>query len=220
RDFLVLCLGAFLFSGSTFLLFTVLPVFVVQELKGAESQVGLIMGAFAVAAVLTRPVSGWLVDRWSRTVGLNLGALIYCVAPLLYIPVGSVPMMLVLRLFHGIGIAVYTTAASVLVADLAPPTRRGEAMGYYGMAVNLAMAIGPALGAALIEPIGFTRLFWLATILAFCSLLLIQLLHEPARTRSDPQANTARPPLFSRAALLPGFVAMCMTMTFGAVVSF
>lgn len=220
RDFLVLCFGAFLFSGSTFLLFTVLPVFVVQELRGAESQVGLIMGAFAVSAVLTRPSSGWLVNRWSRTVGLNLGALIYCVAPLFYILAESVPTMLGLRLFHGIGIAVYTTAASVLVADLAPPTRRGEAMGYYGMAVNLAMAIGPALGAALITPIGFTNLFWLATILAFGSLLLIQLLHEPTRARGADQAGAVRPPLFSRAALLPGFVAMCMTMTFGAVVSF
>src|SRR5499433_875103 len=124
RDFLLLCASSFLFSSSMFLLFAVLPLFVVQELKGAQSQVGLIMGAFAVSAVLSRPGSGRMVDRWSRKAGLSLGALIYCVAPALYTQAGSVAMMLGLRFFHGIGIATYTTSGSVLVADLCPPTRR------------------------------------------------------------------------------------------------
>lgn len=218
RDFLLLCLSSFLFSSSMFLLFAVLPVFVVQDLKGAESQVGLIMGAFAVSAVLARPGSGRLVDVWSRKAGLSLGALIYCVAPALYTQAGSVPVMLGLRFFHGIGIAVYTTAGSVLAADFCPPTRRGEGMGYYGMAMNLAMTITPALGAALVHPLGFTGLFWLSAALALGSLLFVQLLHEP--TRTPHHAEMARPALFSRAALFPGFIAMCMTMTFGAVVSF
>ncbi|MEW6297833.1 MAG: MFS transporter [Thermodesulfobacteriota bacterium] len=220
RDFLLLCLSTFLFSGSMFLLFAVLPIFVVQELNGLESQVGLIMGAFAVSAVLARPASGRIVDRWSRKAGLSLGSLIYCVAPALYTQVTSVPVMLGLRFFHGIGIAVYTTAGSVLVADLAPPSRRGEAMGYYGMALNLSMAIGPALGAALIGPIGFAGLFWLSAALALASLLLTQLIHEPRRSHSHRHPPTDPPPLFSRAAVFPGFIALCMTVTFGAVVSF
>ena len=62
-----------------FLLFAVLPLFVVQELHGAESQVGMIMGAFAVSAVLSRPLSGRLVDTWSRKSCLTLGALIYVI---------------------------------------------------------------------------------------------------------------------------------------------
>lgn len=203
-----------------FLLFAVLPVFVVQELKGAQSQVGLIMGAFAFSSVLVRPGSGRIVDIWSRKAGLSVGALIYCLAPALYTQAGSVPVMLGLRFFHGIGIAVYTTAGSVLAADFCPPTRRGEGMGYYGMSMILAMTVGPALGAFLIGPIGFTGLFWLSASLALASLLLGQLLHEPARVRLHGQAGVQHPPLFSRAALFPGFVAMCMTMTFGSVVSF
>jgi len=217
RDFLLLCLSSFLFSMSMFLLFAVLPVFVVEELRGAKSQVGLIMGAFAVSAVLARPGSGRIVDVWSRKTGLSLGALIYCIAPALYTQAGSVAIMLGLRFFHGIGIAVYTTAGSVLAADLCPPARRAEGMGYYGMAMNLAMAIGPALGAALVIPIGFTGLFWLCAFLGLASLLLVQAIREKPQERAHGYEH---PPLFSKAALLPGFVAMCMTMTFGAVVSF
>src|SRR5215510_5558158 len=220
RDFLLLCVSSFLFSSSMFLLFAVLALFVVQELKGEQSQIGLIMGAFAVSSVLNRPGSGRLVDLWSRKAGLSLGALIYCVAPALYTQVGSVPMMLGLRFFHGIGIAVYTTSGSVLAADLCPPTRRGEGMGYYGMSMNLAMTIGPALGAALVEVIGFAGLFWLSSSLALASFLLVQLVSEPHRTHGPAQIGGQRPALFSRAALFPGFIAMCMTMTFGTVVSF
>lgn len=203
-----------------FLLFAVLPLFIVNELHGADSQVGLIMGAFAISAVLSRPISGRIVDLWSRKTGLQIGALIYAVSPALYTFAASVPAMFALRFFHGIGIAIYTTAGSVFVADNAPPARRGEAMGYYGMAMNLAMAVGPALGVALIDHIGFDGLFWLASVLGLLSFILVQFLREPVRTHPHEGQTLTRPALFSRVALLPGFVAMCMTMTFGTVVSF
>lgn len=203
-----------------FLLFAILPLFVVQELHGAKSQVGMIMGAFAVSAVLARPGSGRIVDVWSRKAGLGVGALIYCIAPALYTQASSVSMMLSLRFFHGIGIAIYTTAGSVMAADLCPPARRAEGMGYYGMAMNLAMTIGPAVGAALVGVIGFTNLFWLSSVLALASLLLLQGLHEKKHDHMQRDAKGDRPPWFSKAALFPGFIAMCMTMTFGAVVSF
>jgi len=93
-------------------------------------------------------------------------------------------------------------------------------MGYYGMSINLAITIGPALGAALIGVIGFPGLFWLSASLALSSLFLVQLISEPIRPHVHAQADMKRPPLFSRAALFPGFIAMCMTMTFGTVVSF
>ena len=93
-------------------------------------------------------------------------------------------------------------------------------MGYYGMALNLSMTIGPALGAYLVGPIGFINLFWLSATLALASFLLTQFIHEPKRLPSPNHATAERPPLFSRSALFPGLIAVCMTMTFGTVVSF
>jgi len=203
-----------------FLLFAVLPVFVVEELHGADSQVGLIMGVFAVSALLARPMSGRLVDQWSRKTVLSIGAALYCLAPALYTQATSVPVMLGLRFFHGFGIAAYTTAAGVFVADIAPPSRRGEGMGYYGMSLNLAMTIGPALGVLLIGHISYDTLFWICAGLAFGSLLLSRSLHEPTRPPAPDHAATQPSQWVSRAALFPGFIAVCMTVTFGAVVSF
>jgi MFS family permease len=107
-----------------------------------------------------------------------------------------------------------------MVADLAPPSRRGEAMGYHGMMLNLAMASGPALGAALLKPLGFDGLFWLAAALALASLLLTGLIYEPPRPHRFSLADGKRPQLLSRAALFPALVAVCMTMPFAAILTF
>jgi MFS family permease len=221
RNFLVLCISTLLFFESLFLLLAVLPVFIVQELHGTEAQVGVVLGVFALAAVMIRPTSGWLVERWNRKLGLTLGALIYCIGPLLYTVAESVPVMIGFRLFHGLGIALFTTASSVLVADIAPPSRRGEAMGYYGMTMNVAMATGPVAGAALVERSGFSQIFWLSALLALGSLIILPLLSEPARApRQAPADPSKRASLLSRSAVFPGFIAVCMTMSFGAVLSF
>ena len=220
RNFLVLCVSTLLFFESMFLLLAVLPVFIVRELGGTEAQVGVVVGVFALAAVMIRPTSGWLVERWSRKLGLALGALVYCVGPLLYTTADSVPVMIGYRFFHGLGIALFTTASSVLVADIAPLARRGEAMGYYGMMMNVAMATGPVAGAALVEHGGFNQLFWLSALLALGCLFVISLLAEPVRQPPPSAARRSRPSLLSRSAVFPGFLAICMTMSFGAVLSF
>ena len=219
KDFLLLCLSSFLFFTSMFVLLPVLPPYIVQELNGTESQVGLIMGAFAAASILSRPSSGRIVESRSRKSGLALGALIYGVAPLFYTFAETIPIMLVLRFCHGAGIAFFTTASSVLVADLAPPSRRGEAMGYFGMMMNFAMAIGPFMGGALVEQMGFASLFLLASGLGFLILALLPFLSEPNRL-TPSSTPTKRPALLSKEAILPGCVAACMSMTVGSLIAF
>jgi predicted MFS family arabinose efflux permease len=88
------------------------------------------------------------------------------------------------------------------------------------MALNLSMTIGPALGAYLVGSAGFINLFWFSSTLALASFLLTQFIHEPKRTLPPHHTAAERPPLFSRSALFPGLIAVCMTMTFGTVVSF
>ncbi|HKA52052.1 MAG TPA: MFS transporter, partial [Candidatus Binatia bacterium] len=140
---------------------------------------------------------------------------LFTFCPALFPWATSVSLLLGLRFVHGIGIATYTTGAGTLVADIAPLERRGEAMGYFGIALNLAMAVGPALGAMLLPTLGFAWLFWLSAGVAGGSLLLTLQLREPSR---PPQHERA--PLLSREALFPALVMASTTVTFGAVASF
>ena len=52
-DLVLLCSSSLLFFLSMFVLLPALPPYIVQELGGTEAHVGLIMGAFAGASILS-----------------------------------------------------------------------------------------------------------------------------------------------------------------------
>jgi len=54
----------FLFT-SFYMLYPTLPLFI-KEIGGNESQVGFMMGAFTLSAVIFRPIVGGLLDRFGR----------------------------------------------------------------------------------------------------------------------------------------------------------
>ena len=68
--------------------------------------------------------------------------------------------------------AVSTTAVGTAITDIIPDSRRGEGMGWYGMAMTIAMAIGPMIGLWAVENYSFHGLFLLATILSFMAVVL------------------------------------------------
>ena len=77
----------------------------------------------------------------------------------LYDWVGSILLLLALRILHGASWAFSTTSIGTVITDLIPASRRGEGMGWYGMAMTVAMAIGPMLGTYIVGGYSFQTLF-------------------------------------------------------------
>ena len=213
RDFALLWVSSLLSFGSFFLLLTALPLYAL-ELGGRESEVGLVLGVFALSAMCLRPIAGWQMDRRGRVPVLALGALIFAVASAGYALVSSIGALLLLRVFHGAGMGFGATAGPVLAGDLAPTGRRGQAIGLQGAAQNLAAAAGPALGAAIAIAWGYGALFGVAAGAGAGAVLAALLIREPAR----PPAATGR--LYSPAALHPALLALGLHAGYGAVISF
>jgi MFS family permease len=175
----------------------------------------LIIGLFALASLATRLPTGWLLDRGRRVPILVVGAGIFALSYAGYALVASVAALLLVRVFHGTGMAAFTTTGQTLVVDVAPVGRRGEAIGVYGIANNLASALGPAAGMALALDLGFPSLFATSGALALLAIALSSLIAEPA-TRT-----TRRPArLFNRAVVGPGVSMLAVMFTYGAVASF
>ena len=70
------------------------------------------------------------------------------------------------------------TAATVIATDLTSPERRGAAMGVYGLASAVALAVGPYLGGELVRRLGFTGTFLVATAIEAGALALAWTLPE------------------------------------------
>ncbi|MBI3003585.1 MAG: MFS transporter, partial [candidate division NC10 bacterium] len=214
--FVLTCVATFFFFLSFYLLLPTLPLYA-QEYGMGESEIGLIIGAFAFSALLVRPYVGRAIDRHGRRGVLLLGTAVFLFSSLAYHFTRTVGSLLALRLLHGAGMGLFTTAASAVTTDLAPPERRGEAMGYFGMAANLAMAGGPAVGMWLIGDGAFGGLFLTAGSVAAAAVLLATAVPETFPAGAAPAVPG---PLFSRAALLPSGAMLSLCITYGAVVSF
>ena len=212
KNFILTSLSTVTIFTSFYFLLVTLPIYILK-LGGSESEIGLIIGVFTISAVVLRPFIGRELDSRGRKKILLAGSLVFLLSMLLYNYTTSVTSLLLLRVFHGLGWGAATTAGSTLIADIAPPSRRGEAMGIFGMASNVAMAFGPALSIMLLDSSNFPALFAVSASIALVSLLLVLPISETIVVHP-------KNPLFSKEALFPSAMMFTVSLTYGSIVSF
>lgn len=180
RNLQILFGAGLLFWSSLASLLPTLPLYI-EDVGATRQQIGLVMGCFAIGLLLFRSLVGRLADQHSRKLVLLIGMGVVAIAPLGYLMVHSIPLLMVIRAFHGISIAAFTTGYSALVADIAPPQKRGEVIGYMSLVNPIGMAVGPAMGGFLQAGVGYTALFLLSSGLGFIGLLCTsQIINPPA----------------------------------------
>lgn len=206
------------FFGSFFYLISVLPDYV-NDIGGSPFEVGLIVSAFAIIPLLTRPVIGRLADGGHRVrmLQIGVGSLIGSFA--LMTISEDIWSLFVLRIAQGIGMAMFPTAAGSMVAELSPLPRRGEGVGYFGMSSSTAQMLFPALGVWILGHWGFNVVFLVAAGTAAFTFLLVSTMSEPDSAVPTP-AGGARSELLPRATIFPMAVFMTVTFAIGAATSF
>lgn len=167
---------------ASFSAFFLLPLYILDH-GGSQVDVGIIMGAFAMASALCRPWVAEMIDRVGRKRSYSLGGLIMVVSPLLYLPLHGplddfYALLLALRVLHGIGMAICFTAVFTFMADIIPGDRFNEGIGMFGISGLIGVAVGPLLAEAVLEQFGETGFFIAAALLALVSLVMPQLLRE------------------------------------------
>jgi MFS family permease len=150
---------------------------------GASSTViGAVMAVFTITATAMRIPVGLLIDKIGRKPFLLYGIALFTVGKLGYLWASSILLLLPFRVLHGIGWSGCTTAVSTINADIVPQARRGELMGYAGMASSLASALGPVLGFWLYHRFEYPGAFLGAGMLLVLSFALALPVAEPQRS--------------------------------------
>ncbi|WDZ84864.1 MFS transporter [Micromonospora cathayae] len=178
----------------------VLPFLVLDELDGSRIEVGAVIAALAVAAVIGRPIAGRIGDRHGYRTVMLAGAGLCALAGAGYLVAGNVPALLVVRLVHGAGEgAVYTAGAAWLVA-LAPVERRGRIVGLYGIHMWLGLTLGALLGTVLFRAAdGYPPVWIFAVVTAALGAALVA-----TRPRPEQAPAAGRAGLLPRSAVAPG----------------
>ena len=171
RDFLILStINLSMFFGFQ-MLNVGLPVYMAQ--LGATGQiVGLATTLMTVMATLMRVFAGALIDRFGR-MGMLIGGCVVMVCSIVSFAIFPiVGVILGLRLIHGIGWGMGSTASSTIAADIIPKRRFAEGMGYFAMTNAISSALAPAASIELIQGAGSVYMVYVAAGVTVLSLAL------------------------------------------------
>ena len=157
---------------------------------GASSTViGAFMAVFTITATVMRIPVGLLIDRVGRKPFLLYGLAFFGVGNLGYIWAPSIALMIPGRILHGLGWSGSTTSVATIAADIVPQSRRGEMMGYAGIASSLASALGPVLGFALYYRFDYVGVFLGAGVLLALGFVAALPIAEPRRGPAVPRES-------------------------------
>lgn len=158
RDFINVSVTTFLMACSFFLLMPTIPIYLAEELKVPHAQIGLVLSSYAFALLIIRPFSGFLVDIYSRKPLYLLGLVFFVVMFIGYYFVVTVLFFVILRFIHGLFWGISTVSANTIAIDIIPSSRRAEGIGYFGVNMNIAMAIAPFIAVLIYNNYGFHTL--------------------------------------------------------------
>ncbi|HXM57877.1 MAG TPA: MFS transporter [Candidatus Dormibacteraeota bacterium] len=133
----------------------VLPRYVRGPVRAGDLAVAVIVTASSIAALLVRPFAGYLAEARGRRRVMLVGAALMAVGGAGYFMAASVPALLATRLLLGLGEACMFTSGSVWVILIAPPERRGQLIGWYGVSQWFGLTVGPLVGSQLLALAGY-----------------------------------------------------------------
>jgi len=142
-----------------------IPLFA-QHIGGDKTVAGLMMSIFTISALLFRPLVGSVCDTRGRRIVLVSGTILFTLVSLIYHFAPFIWLLIVLRFLHGASFSAFSTSSGTIVADVVPETRMAEGVGYFGISMTVAAALGPALGLYLISLTGYDIIFILCFALA------------------------------------------------------
>lgn len=220
-QFTAIVIMAFLFFLCLQLLTAGFPAFI-TDIKNNPAQGGLMTTVFMVSAIAIRPFVSSLMQKMDnkKLSLISLGFIALSVA--LSFGQDSVALLLLLRIFHGIGFGIITTIFSTMATNIIPARRLGEGIGYYGMATSVGTSLGPMLALALLQVFSFNLLILLSVGLTLLTLLLNLFIKGPRKPAkmSTVQKGHFREHAFDRHAFTPAILTAFFSITLGGVVSF
>jgi MFS family permease len=216
-DFLFIFAAHFLFSMAFGGLLPVLPLYL-KHLSYDDTQIGLLTGVFAIAAVILRPLAGAALQRYSAKLITIAGSLLCGLTFLAYLFGTTFWFMLFVRLVQGAAFALVTTACTAAVVDISPVELRGRSLSYFLLSINIATVVTPGLGILFVNHFSFRPFFIILFVLCVGCLVTIFGLKGPVKPAE--KLTLVWSDFFSRPAVPAGLASFGLQVIWGTVSTF
>src|ERR1700754_4246721 len=180
------CVATFMLLLDITVVNTALPK-IQQDLGGSFSDQQWVIDAYALSLAALVLTAGSLADWLGRRRVFVAGLAIFSPASLLCALAPDPTFLNLARGLQGVGGAIMFAVSLALVAQEFPGgPERGMAMGIYGASIGVAVAVGPLVGGALTDGLGWESIFYLNVPIGIAAIAISRLRLRESR---DPNAG-------------------------------
>ncbi|CAM4267759.1 MFS transporter [Jeotgalicoccus halotolerans] len=172
KDFINTSIVNFALMMSQYLLLVTMAMYAAGEYNASVGMAGLVSSAFIIGSLIGRLFGGKHITAMGGKKMLIIGSVLIVILTASYLIPMGIYTLIVLRILHGAAMGYAMTATGTIIAQIIPPSRNGEGIGYFSMSVVLATAVGPLIGVSLIAAYGFTSIFLFSFAMAIISLVI------------------------------------------------
>lgn len=222
RNFITISIVFFLVALVFYLLMVTMASYAATDFNASENMAGLVTGIFIIGALTGRIFTSKLMSQIGSRRTLLMGLALFTMGSGLYFFAVNIPLLLVIRFFHGMSTGITLNASATLVALMIPFARRAEGIGYFSTASVLSTALGPFLGIFLLDKAGLHFIFGFCFALSLISFILsLRLSAFSADTASSSTRRGFRlTDTFEITALPISLIIMLLGFSYSSILSF
>jgi len=224
REFLLCTFIYFFLTVFFFMYYTGMSTYAVADFGAPEWEAGLTASIFIVGDLAARLTVGQNLEKLGKRRVIIAALFLATGLSVMYLFIGSLPLLLIVRFFHGLAYGAASSAVVTTLALILPLNRRSEGMGYFMLSMSLGSAIGPLICMHLLLTDAFDVIFEIG-IAAILIATIIALFLRDVPAQSGSQAPALETPhglarVFERTAIPISVVTFVFFYAYSGVLTF
>lgn len=159
---LAICCLSLLMVGMDVTIVNVALPSIHRDLGASITGLQWVIDAYTMVVASLLMMAGSMADRFGRRRVFQTGLVIFMLGSLLCSLAPDIHALIVFRVLQALGATMLNPVAMSIIANtFHEPKARARAIGIWGAVAGVSMALGPLIGGALTQSIGWRSIFWI-----------------------------------------------------------
>ena len=157
----ICCMSLLLVSMDVTIVNVALPA-IQRDLRASFSSLQWIIDAYTLVVASLLMLAGSISDRVGRRRIFQIGLVLFTAGSVLCSLAPSIDGLIAFRAIQGLGASMLNPVAlSIIANSFKDPRARARAIGIWGAVAGISFALGPLIGGALTQTVGWRAIFWI-----------------------------------------------------------
>ena len=174
-------LGVLMGALDNLIVSTAIPVIV--KIFGQPGAMPFLIDAYVTSSAIGMVIFGKLSDQYSKRSMLLITLMIFIAGSIMAGMSNSLSELIVFRIIQGFGSGGFLPVGLAVIASTLSPAARAKITGAVTSFIGIAIVAGPALGAFIVDSVGWRWIFYVNIPLGIASIIIIATALEPLMPR-------------------------------------